>query len=219
MTPWTLVALALLSLLAADGALASEAPPRPAPPPPAQAEPEPADGDVPPPGSPSEQKLWKDANEASVRIITSRTQANKMQWRLRQGGWDERLTALSEKPETPDGKRARDVLPRLRTAAKENYFHLTRQWPVDPTRGCRYQVLNLEGVMYSAEHPRKAAQLRVVHEEVEECLEKAQAALKVMDASNAAFGAASAEAEALVPLSQAPATAPAAAAPQAATSN
>jgi hypothetical protein len=199
-----------LLTLAAPGALAADAAPPAAPPGTGSEE------VAPPPGSPADQKLWSDATEAGRRIIVERYAANKMQWAARQGRHDERVAALAQQADGPGAKRAQELSPRLRTALVENYGILTRPWPVDPTRGCGYELLNLEGVMRSAEAPRKASQLRVVREETEECLEKATAAIRVMAASNEKLKAAMAEAEAL--LGPAPAATPAASASAAPTS-
>jgi len=138
----------------------------------------------PPPGSAEDQALWRAGVEASRQVTLVRLRAGSLQWQARRSDAEGRLAAL-ERSGGAGAERARELLARYREAASRHYLALTRRWPVDPTRGCGYQVMHLDGVVRSREHPRKAAQLRVVREELEECVERARSAAEAMAASNA----------------------------------
>jgi hypothetical protein len=213
MNPRIFAAIALLSPPAAAWALAEDGPARPQAPDaadPAAASATAADSETddplapwdeqkPPPGSAEDVALWRAGIEVSRSINLERLRANKMQWEHRQRKYDERLAALAREEGRPEGKKAAELLPRYNQAVAFNYVTMTRQWPVDPTRGCRYPVLHFEGVLRSGEHRKKATQLVVTREELQDCLDKARPALKVMADSNEALAGLVAEAEAILP--------------------
>lgn len=192
-----LACLSLVSTTLPAGARATE--PASAPAAPAAAKADDADGVEVPPGSPEDVALWKRGGEVSERIYVEVKQANRVQWLARQNRYDERLDALSRKPDAPGAKKAAELLARLRPALAFNTHTYERQWPVDPTRGCRYQVLHLEGVLESAEHPRKKSQLLVVREELQDCVDKGEKALRVMADANQALRRIYAEADTILP--------------------
>jgi hypothetical protein len=195
---------ALVTLVPAPG-LAIEQPEKAAPQgvPPAR-EPEPAADEArwgarPPPGSPEDQALWRAGLDVSRRVTLERLHANKMQWQLRQGRHEIRLEALAKKAGAPEARRATEILELYRRIAPHNHQTLTRQWPIDPTRGCQYQVMHLEGVLESPEHKRKASQLLVVREELRDCVDRALPAIEAMAASNKDMERLIVEAEAFLP--------------------
>lgn len=223
MSPRIFAALALLSPLAAAPALADDGPakapaaavaPAPAAAPVAADEPDPGgawEEQKPPPGSPEDVALWRAGIDVSKAINLARLQANKMQWEHRQRKYDERLVALAKEEGKPEANKAADLLPRYNAAVAHNYLTMTRQWPVDPTRGCRYPAMHFEGVLQSGEHKKKATQLLVTREELQDCLDRARPALQVMGDSNKELAALMAEADAILP--PAPVAKPAAARP------
>ncbi len=83
--------------------------------------------------------------------------------------------------------------------AQENQSLLMARWPVDPTRGCQYPALNLQGVMEAAETPRKASQLAVVREEATDCVDRARVSIQAMAESNGRLERVLAEADAALP--------------------
>jgi hypothetical protein len=184
----SLVSLALVSLLAlgADGAASSAPPPAPAPP---QAR----DYDNPPPGaSPADQALWRAAYDASNRILLGRAAATRLQARMIQGAYEERLDTLASQGTDP-ARRAEALRARLHAAWQDDAEALTRPWLVDPTRGCRYPLLTFEGVLYSDENPRRSAQLAATREEVRECVSRAQPMIDATARANERLEAALAE--------------------------
>jgi hypothetical protein len=151
----------------------------------------------PPAGSPEDRELYRAGLEATKAVTLSRLEARKLQWRAREWSYESRLEGLGEAG-GPSSKLAVELLARYRDVVPRHYVTLIRQWPVDPTRGCSYQVMHLGGVMGS-DGPRKAKQLAVVREELEECVEKAQRASLVMTDLNARMQALLAEADGLLP--------------------
>jgi hypothetical protein len=151
----------------------------------------------PPAGSPEDRALYRAGLEATEAVTLSRLEARKLQWRAREWSYESRLEALAE-AEVAGSKLAAELLARYRDVVPRHYLTLIRQWPVDPTRGCSYQVMHLGGVMGS-DGPRKAKQLAIVREELEECVEKAQRATLVMADLNARMQGLLAEAEGLLP--------------------
>jgi hypothetical protein len=137
------------------------------------------------------------------RMVIERTRANRMQWQVKQGRYDDRLAAARATGDAALAKRAADVWSRLAPARARNYAILTSQWPVDPTRGCRYEVLLLEGAMAEVGKPR---QLAAARDDVQACVEKVRGAVETMIASNEELQRAIAEADRAVPAS-APASA------------
>lgn len=201
----------MLAVLFACLALAAAA--DPAPPPPAPGDEAGEGGPLPvPPGSREDQELWKAADEVGRRIVLERYQANRMQWQARQKDYLKRLEAFG-KGDGPAARRAAEILPAYRKALVHNHTTLTRQWPVDPSRGCQYPMANLAGVLHS-EHPRKASQLAVVREDVSECVEKARPAMQVMADSNAELRRLTAEIDAFLPPQPIAVPTPPAAAPR-----
>lgn len=187
------VALACTGTAAAEPAKALR-PEEPAGPPPGEA----TAFEEPPPGSAEDQALWRAGVEASRQVTLVRLRASGLQWQARRTDVEGRLAAL-ERSGGAGAERARELLARYRDAASRHYLAFTRQWPVDPTRGCSYQLMHLDGVVRSREHPRKAAQLRVVREELEDCAERARSAAQAMDASNVEMQKLLEEANGLLP--------------------
>jgi hypothetical protein len=159
-----------------------------------------------PPGSPQDQALWKAGNDLSERIVIERALSSRLQWAGRNLQHAERLEALAKGGEPPVARQAAALLERYRAVQALDWQTATRQWPVDPTRGCRYQVLDLQGVMYAAETPRRPAQLAMMRDRLKECIEKGRPALQVMADLNADLEAAQKAADAL--LGPLPAAAP-----------
>lgn len=153
----------------------------------------------PPPGSPEDVALWRTGIELSDTIVTERLAANKMQWQAITSRLTSRLEALAGKESDPAAAKAVELLARFRPILAFNLETLARRWPVDPTRGCRYPVMHFEGILQSPESKRRVTQLLVTREELQDCVDRARPALKVLMASNADLKAAIAEVEAFLP--------------------
>ncbi len=191
----TLAALITALSLAAAG---SPAVPTPA----AEVAPAPAEGEEPaqlPPGSAEDQALWKAGQAVAPDIARVRVKANRMQWEARQARTLDRLEELARQDSDPAAKRAAELLPRYRASLAHNYLTLTRHWPVDPTRGCGYPVMNFESILYSSDHRRRATQLTLAREDLQDCVARALPAIQVMADSNRDLERLAAEATALLP--------------------
>jgi len=186
--------LAALSLAAAGPAPAAD---------PTEVTPAPAgEGEEPvqvPPGSAEDQALWRAGQEVAPDIGRVRTRANKLQWEARQARTLERLEALARQESDPASKRAAELLPRYRAALAHNHQTLTRHWPVDPTRGCGYSVMNFESILYSSDHRRRTSQLAQAREDLQDCVARGAPAVQVMADANRELEKLTAEAGGLLP--------------------
>jgi hypothetical protein len=210
-----LASLAGLAALAAAATVEPRAPAEPA----AAIDPEPATTGVdylaawtePPAGAPEDQALYRSGTDVTREVTLVRLEARRLQWRARERRYHGRLETLKQAADEPRSERAGELLARYREVLPAHYALLMRQWPVDPTRGCSYQVLHLGGVMGSA-GPRKAAQLAIVRSDLEDCVARAKPAVQAMAASNRQVQAILEEAEAFLPsiAPAAPSRAPAA---------
>jgi hypothetical protein len=132
-----------------------------------------------PPGSPADQALWKSAIEVSNDIVSERTRAGRVQVRLKQGRYAERLSAMAER-NPGSAERARDLRRRLEAAWGENFSLLTGQWPVDPTRGCTYYALTFATAFPPPRSPSGEALLTQARTDLRACVDKAAPALRAM---------------------------------------
>lgn len=190
------------AMLMAALLLAAEAPATTAagaPPIAAAARPDDSDPNPVPSGSAADQALWKEAHAVSRGVAAERLRSNEMQWRIRRQGQPARLESLAQKAPPDEAARLRDLHARLRDVWQENQSLLMARWPVDPTRGCQYPALNLQGVMEAAETPRKPSQLAVVREETIDCVDRARASIQAMAESNGRLERVLAEADAALP--------------------
>ena len=152
-----------------------------------------------PPGSAADQELWRATSEVSNRIQLQRIAANKLQWEIGQARPDEQLRAAATTASPEEAKRLEALRGRLQTAWVRNYQFLVDRWPVDPTRGCQYPRLFLASSMQASEGPDKGPQLAQAREEARRCLELAQGAVGVLEASTRELRAVLAETERALP--------------------
>lgn len=170
------------------------------------------DFDAPPPGaSAKDQSLWKSAYDVNERILVERATATRLQTALSTGAYEERIEALGRRG-GDHAARADALQKELANAWSENADLLTRRWPVDPTRGCRYPLLNLDGVLQARERSDRA--LDAARVDVAVCVDKAQGPLGALARSNERLRALIAVLDRELPPA-APGAAPAAAAPAA----
>jgi hypothetical protein len=107
----------------------------------------------PPPGSAADQALWKAARQVDNAIPMARGDAAKLQWRVRQGQFNERLDRLEKEGPPEKARRARQAGEKVIAARDRNYEILSRRWPVDPTRVCSYALLDFSGALGSGTRP------------------------------------------------------------------
>jgi hypothetical protein len=166
------------------------------------------DFDAPPPGaSRADRALWQAAYDVNNRIVIERAAATRLHATLAAGRYEDRLEELSRR-DADGARRARPLEEELAAAWSESAELLTRQWPVDPTRACRYPLLHFESALAAKDVPARA--LHGLHEELEECVEKARLPLAALTRSNARLRSVVAQLDRELPLLLPPA-APAAA--------
>jgi hypothetical protein len=173
----------VLSPVAGGRAVAGEVPDASAPAIPAQGG---RDFDSPPPGSSEDQALWKTAHDLNNDVPLDRHKASRLQLRAKTERYDERLEALARQG-SQGAEQAGSLRPKLEGAWTASSNLLLSQWPVDPTRVCRYPLLTFEGVMYSNASPRKAPQLDQTRQELRDCVSKAQSITRALVRSNGEF--------------------------------
>jgi hypothetical protein len=142
------------------------------------------DFDAPPPGaSPEDVALWRRAYDVDNRILLERGIATRLQAAAHAGMYEDRLEVEAKRggeAATRAGVRQKSLL----DAWAENMDLLTRQWPVDPTRACRYPLLTFEGALYARDGATKASQLGAARQEVQECVARAMLPLGALTRSN-----------------------------------
>jgi hypothetical protein len=162
----------------------------------------------PPPGSAADQALWKAAREVDNAIPMARAEAAKLQWRVKQGQFNERLERLEKDGPPEKARKARQAGEKVIAARDRNFEILSRRWPVDPTRVCSYALLDFSGALSAGARPADRALQDETRKRLQDCVDKARLILKSVEGSNKELGAALAALEAdLPPL--VPATAPA----------
>jgi len=135
------------------------------------------------PGTAADQALWAAGRKASEDVVISRTRAGRLQTTVRSHRLVERLTT-AEKAAGADRDRFEDLREELVERWEENYEVFSRRWPVDPTRGCGYPLLNLESAMHVPEGTEKASELSVARAEVRACLDRSALAVRAMEQAN-----------------------------------
>ena len=119
------------------------------------------------------------AHDLDNNLPLDRNKASRLQRRAKTGGYDERLDALARQG-SRGAERARSLRAKLEGAWTASSNLLLSQWPVNPTRVCRYPLLTFEGVMYSDASPRKAPQLDQTRQELRDCVSKAQSVTRAL---------------------------------------
>jgi hypothetical protein len=153
---------------------------------------EPGEG-APPKGSPADVALWNRGLRASEAVVVERSQAGRLQQRVKSNRLTERLEGAAARATPEAAKPLRALRERLLTSWTANYEIMTRQWPVDPTRVCWYQVMLFEGALAS---PSRSAQgdLGQARQDLTGCADRAELAVRALAESNRALAAAADEA-------------------------
>ncbi len=166
------------------------------------------DYDKPPPGSKADQALWQAAYDLDNDILLERAAASRLQHEAKTHEVLERLEAQSAKGALP-ADRANELRKRVSEEWARSMDLLVSQWPVDPTRGCRYDLLNFEGVMFSNEGPQKAGQLDDTRKALSACVARGTPAVRALRRANEDLRGAIAAAEVAIAAAAATAAPPA----------
>lgn len=147
-----------------------------------QAAPEPRDLDEPPAAaSPQEQALWRRAFETNNRIVTVRTTATRLQLRAKVAL--EQVQAHAGAGRLP-AERARHLEHEVKEAWTANASLMGSQWPVDPTRACRYDHLLYDSAIQLDPGSRRPREVEAARAALEECLRRADRVLLKATAAN-----------------------------------
>lgn len=150
------------------------------------------DFDRPPPGTPADQSLWQAAYDADNALIVEQHAAAKLAVQAKTNS--ERLRNPASRGTLAEA-RAEELEKPLAAKWAANVELMGSVWPVSKERGCRYELLNVEGVMLGTGSPRKERQLEDARRDLNACLEKATAILRALRRANEELRAANAEAE------------------------
>jgi hypothetical protein len=154
------------------------------------------DFDVPPPGTPADQALWKEGYEVNNEILLALAAANEAQWTAHAAAYDRRLGELAGKG-GPGSSAAGEARQRLLDRWRATNDVVTRQWPVDPTRACRYEQLYLDSAMMSGA-PAVPVDLPEARRNLRQCLDKARLVLTALAAATRGLQESLAEADQLL---------------------
>lgn len=196
-------------------ASASPAPPAPSPatspaasppasapaPAPAAAQPAaaPRDFDAPPPlASEPDKAFWKVAYELNNDLVLEQHVAARLTHQAKAGRYDERLPAAVKAGQLPQA-RADELTRDLQVRWAKNVEVVQAQWPVSKVRGCRYELLNFEGVLHDPKAPGAEAQLKDAREQLSACVSRGTAVLRAVRGANEELRAAIAELDRALP--------------------
>jgi hypothetical protein len=126
--------------------------------------------------------LSRSAAEVDEKVQVERGRATRLQARARAEEYDRRLEALEARPETQE--RARAVRAQLVAAWTASAETLTRQWPIDPTRGCRNESLTFDSALGDADPARRAATLPEARTRLTNCLDRARLVIDAVERSS-----------------------------------
>lgn len=154
----------------------------------------------PPPGSAADQALWRAARHVDNAIPLSRGEAARLQWRVQQGQFNERLAQLEKQGPPEKAARARKAGEEVIAARDRNREIMIRRWPVDPTRVCSYPLLDFSSALLAgSSRPADKALQDETRKRLQECVDKAEVILRSIGGSNKELAAALATLEAELP--------------------
>lgn len=150
------------------------------------------DFDKPPPGTPADQALWQSSYDMNNDLVIVQHTTSRLQLQAR--GNLERLLDPARR-----GKVSKDDADKLAALLTEKLAAsaqlMVSAWPVSKQRVCRYELMNLEGVMLGSASPTKEKQLEDTRRELNGCMAKASSVLAAVRKMNDELIAASTDAE------------------------
>lgn len=137
----------------------------------------------PPPGAAADVALWRRGQQAGEAVVTVRSEAGRLQQRVKSERLAERLEAAASGAAPEVGGPLLALRQRLLGAWSRSYEVASRRWPVDPTRVCWSQLLIFESALRA---PASASQsdLRQARTELSECADRAELAVRAQAAPN-----------------------------------
>jgi len=139
---------------------------------------------TPPPGTAADQALWKAGREVDNAIPMQRGESARLQWRVKQGQFNERLELVEKQGPADRARRARQAGEKVIAARDRNYEIITRRWPIDPTRVCSYPLLDFASSLRVGSSPADRALQEESRKRLKDCVDKAQTILRSIEGSN-----------------------------------
>jgi len=171
------------------------------------------DFDKPPAGTPADQALWQSAYDLDNALVVEQHTAAKLAYAARTNL--ERLQDPAARGSVTEA-RAQELAAALTAKWTADVELMTATWPVSKVRGCRYELLNLEGLMIiGAAAEKDDGQSGEARSDLKRCLGQAAAVQSELRKANEDLAAAIAEAERALGPPRAPPKAAAAAAAEA----
>ncbi len=132
----------------------------------------PAPAPAAPQASPADRALAKEGADLSDAILIQRGRITRLQAEAQGGGYQDRLDALAKEPaKAAAATAAKD---RIVDAWNQSSEEVLKRRPVDPTRGCRYDLLNFESALDDDNPARQEATLPEARTRLGVCVAKAR---------------------------------------------
>jgi hypothetical protein len=151
-----------------------------------------------PNGAKEDKALWISCDEVANQLASARYEGAHLHWRIKAEDLYARLQAAA-KADPGVAKRVEEVRQQLLEAHTSSYGDLAGRWPIDKTRTCRYQQLDLGSAMEVSVTRDNRPQLAEAREAASRCLELARSTAKRVQGSSAALARALAAVEKVLP--------------------
>jgi hypothetical protein len=168
------------------------------PPLPEEQFPPPPDPNPVPNGAKEDKALWSSCDEVANQLASARFEGAHLHWRIKAEDMYARLQAAAKR-DPGAAKRVEEVRAQLLEAQTSSYGDLAGRWPVDKTRTCRYQQLDLGSAMEVSVTRDNRANLGLARAAASQCLELARSTLRRVRGSSAALARAIAAVEQVLP--------------------
>lgn len=168
------------------------------PPIPEEQFPPPPDPNPVPNGSKEDKALWTSLDEVANQLASARHEGAYLHWRIKAEDLYARLQAAG-KGDPGAAKKVGEARAQLLEAQTSSYGDLAGRWPVDKTRTCRYQQLDLGSAMEVSVTHDNRAQLGRARASASQCLELARSTLRRVQGSSAVLAQALAAVEKVLP--------------------
>ena len=147
----------------------------------------------PPAGSAADMALWRAGREVTEAITIERGKAGTLTVAVGSNKLLEKLEEAAGKAGPAEAASIKAVRARLEKAWQHDYAVLSRQWPVDPVRGCGYPHLAFDSAMRMAPGTDDGT-LDLARTDLKACVAKARGAVQAVIEANQELEAARAAA-------------------------
>jgi hypothetical protein len=123
-----------------------------------------------PPGSPEDQRLWKDSGDLGNRLTSARYVGASLHWKIKAEDLHARLEAAA-RAQPAQASRLEEIRKAMLYAQTESYADLAGRWPIDKTRACQYQRGIFGSSLEAATDRDNRGQLAQARDATTRCLE------------------------------------------------